>query len=126
MTTIQFDRYVPESWLDQGLSIAVPLEDDDAASGGASPRPKKGPTLRMRTALSASVIAIGMALTSLPFVAPSFGVIETVEVTEPTGGEYYSAADEVKPGRWGELVALLRSTPELAADDTSGDPKPLA
>ena len=125
MTAVQFDRYVPETWLDHGLFTPVPSEDRDAAVGRVSPRPKKSAALRIRTVLSASVVAVGMALTSLPFVSSSSVVAEAVEVTEAADSAYDSAND-VPLGRWGELVALLRSTPELPADDTSGDPKPLA
>lgn len=115
---LEFDRYVPETWLDQGIAIAV--EVTDAMTAVVAPLQKA--KARLIPAASAAVVAVGVALSNLPFITAS-GVGDPVQVTEPAPSQY--GADDVPPAHWGKLVALLRNTKALPADDTSGDPAPL-
>lgn len=116
---IEFDRYVPATWLDEGLAVPAPERSDEEAATRA---PIRGFRM-LRSTLTASVVAVGMALTDVPFVALGIGVAAEIQVTEPLSQP--SAESDVPPGYWPKLVTLLRNAPQLPADDTSKDPDPL-
>lgn len=122
MTISQFDPYVIETWVDCGLSVAIP---ERTATGDQESRASRFlKAFSVKSVLKASVVATGMVLTSLSFVTSSSAVADALKVTEAL--EYYEpTADEVPPGRWPKLVAMLRANAELPADDTNGDPAPL-
>jgi hypothetical protein len=120
MTIVQFDPYVIETWLDHGVAIAVP----EAIQEEQPPKPGRfARAFSVRSVVSASVVVVGMALTNLAFDSSGFGVSDVVRVTE--SAQYEAADDDVPSGRWMKLVALLRDSAQLPADDTRGDPDPL-
>jgi hypothetical protein len=116
---VEFDPYVPETWLEKGVTVVV------APTMEFVSKPMKAARSMLRWTATAAIMGVGMALTDVPFAATDFGVASVVQVTEPAGLQYDGDADDVPAGHWNKLVSLLRSTPELPADDTSGDPLPL-
>lgn len=115
---ILFDPYVLETWSENGLIVAVPVHQDKK-------KERPVPATKFRSVVTASVLAIGMALTSLSFV-PGEVAIGGLVKSDTNGNRAGRGVDEeVAPGYWPKLVALVRNAPSLPDEDTANDPAPL-
>jgi hypothetical protein len=112
---IVFDRYLPETWVEQGLTLSIHHDPSEAESATV-------PTGKLRRFAKASVFAIGMALTSLPFSAD---VVIGGNIKALSASAFTAVPGDVTPGYWGKMAEVLRIVPTLPADDMSNDPLPL-
>ncbi len=125
MTIVLCDPYIIDTWLDRGVSVPVTTDGHTSSKDEDRPAPPwYAKAFKVRSVVNASVFAVGIALTNVTFVSTGFGVADVIKVTESVA-QYEPAFDEVPSGRWSALVALLRESTELPADDSRGDPDPL-
>ena len=112
---ITFDAYRPDTWVDvDGLTVSVPPTPEKRAM-------KTG----LRGATRSVVFAVGLALTSLPFVTEAMAVGGQVRFDSTSNTSEAANHDVVRPGHWGALIKLVRNAGQLPADDMSGDPPSL-
>lgn len=116
-----FDSYVPGTWIDQGLTVPVPSPGPREQPGTS--HWTQNPFNFFRAVTQASVLAVGMALTSLSFSASE--VVVGTEACVVDAIEHDRAEADVPPGYWTDLIALVKKAPVLPPDDTTGDPPPL-
>jgi hypothetical protein len=115
-----FDSYVPGTWIDQGLTVPVPSHDERQPE---TRHWKQNPFNFFRAVTQASVLAVGMALTSLSFSASEVVVGTEAYVVDTI--EHEMAEADVPSGYWADLIAMVRKAPVMPSDDTTGDPPPL-
>lgn len=116
----QFDRYRPETWQNDGLTIKAPV---NVLMSRASPG--RGSNIRWMVTLTATVFSFGTAAAlSLAFPAAA---VETNNFSMVTAanGDRHTADSDVPAGYWPRLVAVLRNAPALPDDSSISDPDPI-
>ena len=116
--TVIFDPYRIDTWLDvNGLTVSVPVttfKRPDATKPG-----------KMGNIIKAAVFAVGLTITSLPFVADGVAIGGQIRLESTAEHAGFYARDDVAQGHWTKLLTLVRTSPQLPADNMTDDPPPI-
>jgi hypothetical protein len=116
---IGFEEYSPAKWQAEGLMTIHVAKRPVTVT-----RAKRKGTQSLATILRASMVGLGMCVTSLIVSdGVSAGAVatlqRTMQVSQTSGGE-------VPDGYWERMLARLQTSRVLTEDTSSGDPEPLA
>lgn len=116
----QFDKYRPETWQNDGLTVKAPV---DVLMPQVAP--DRGSNIRWIVTLTATVVSFGAAAAlSLSFPAATVEASNFSMVTA-ANGDRHTANSDVPVGYWPRLVTVLRNAPVLPDDPSYSDPDPI-